>query len=154
MKRLLLGLVIVCLGSLYVAAQTEVSIKLHNSTDQSFTISDYGKIYFENGYLYISEGTGTPYSFEIANIQKMTFSHTVDIEDIATADMKIYPNPANGYIKIEGKNFDNHYQIYSMDGSLVLSGRSNNGESIDITSLRKGLYLINVDGQTFKITKL
>ena len=76
MKRLLLGLVIVCLGSLYVAAQTEVSIKLHNSTDQNFTVSDYGKIYFENGYLYISEGTGTPYSFEIANIQKMTFSHT------------------------------------------------------------------------------
>lgn len=154
MKKLLLGLLMGCLGLLSAKAQTEVFIQLHNSTDQNFTVSDYGKIYFENGYLYISEGTGTPYSFEVANIQKMTFSHTVSIEDIITANIKIYPNPANSYLKIESDNYDNFYQIYSMDGRLVLAGKSSNGESIDISALKKGLYLINVDGQTFKITKL
>jgi len=154
MKKLLLGIVILLLGTLPILAQTEVTLHFYNNGSQDFTVSEYGKIYFDNGYLYIDEGTSTPYSFEVANIQKMLFSHTLDIEDIATDDLRIYPNPASTYLKIESNREQNHYQIFSMEGRILQTGVCKNGESIGLSTLPQGLYLINVDGQTFKITKL
>lgn len=135
-------------------AQTDVHIHFYNTNSQNFSVSEYGKLYFENGYLFINEGSGAPYAFEVASIRKITLDHPLSIEDIVTSDLKIYPNPANSHIKIESSQDLNPYQIYAMDGRLMLSGICQNGESINVGDLSKGLYLIKVNGQTYKISKL
>lgn len=65
---------------------------------------------------------------------------TVGIENPSLFNGKIYPNPAHGYINIEG--FANsEYRIISLDGRIVQSGRiDNRTQSIDIRMIQSGLY--------------
>jgi len=135
--------------------QTEVNLQFDNASAQVFTVSEAGKLYFENGYLYIDDGTSVPYSFEVSTISKMTFNALVNIEDIEADNLKVYPNPASNYLKINNSlNSQSTYAIYSIDGRMLMSGRYSNDESIDVSHLSTGLYILKTEGQTIKISKL
>ena len=154
MKRTLCTLCLLA-GILVGFAQTEVKLQFYNSGDQSFTVSDAGKIYFDNGYMLIDEGSGTPYSFLISDIKKMLFEHTTSVETIETNNFRIYPNPTSSYIVISSDQItDIPYQIFALDGRMVLSGISHSDEIISVSMLPQGLYLLKIDGKTFKISKL
>ena len=136
-------------------AQTDVEILFHNSSSLNFTVSDAGKIYFNNGYLLIDEGTGTPFSFLVSDIKKMMFDHVTSVETIETPNFRIYPNPATSYIRISNdQNTDIPYQLFALDGRLVLSGLAHSDEPISLIALPNGLYLLKIDDKTFKISKL
>lgn len=136
-------------------AQTDVEIQFFNSGTQTFTVSDAGKIYFDNGYMLIDEGNGIPYSFPIPDIKKVMFDHITSVEILETSDIRIYPNPVTNYLRISSEhNTDIPYQIYALDGRLVLAGTAHSEESISMNNLSKGLYLLKIDGKTFKISKL
>lgn len=135
--------------------QTEVNLHFSSGSDQIFTVSEAGKLFFENGYLYIYDGTSVPYSFEVSSISKMTFNTLVNIEDIATDNLRVYPNPVSNYLKIHNAlNAQSTYAIYAMDGRLLLSGRYSNDNPIDISYLSTGLYILKTEGQSIKISKL
>jgi len=132
-----------------------VEIQFYNSSTQTFTVSDAGKLYFDNGYLMIDEGNGAPFSFLVSDIQKMMFNHLTSVETIKTPLFRIYPNPATTYLKISSDRMENiPYQLYTLDGRLLMSGTSQNDETISVTTLSQGLYLLKIDGKTFKISKL
>lgn len=154
MKRLLCTtclLICIFLGH----AQTEVEIQFHQSGSLTFTVSDAGKIYFDNGYMLVDEGDGTPYSFLVSDIKKMMFNHLTSVETIETPSFRIYPNPATAYLNISSDHQEDiPYQIFALDGRLMMSGTVQSNESISIAALSKGLYLLKIDGRTFKISKL
>ena len=157
MKQLRLFLIILSLGfmSASLQAQTVVTISFHTAADQILTVSESGKLYFSDQYLYVNEGSGIPYSFLLSAISKITFAEGSGVEDIVTDQIHIYPNPANDYIRIH--NFQgplSTYSLYSYDGRLLLSGTCQNDEPISLSRYAKGLYLLKVDGLTFKISKL
>lgn len=59
-------------------------------------------------------------------------------------DIEIYPNPANDQIFVSNKNNKNlHYTIYSITGVLLKSGMISNGNSINISELNEGFYIIH-----------
>lgn len=135
--------------------QTDVKIQTLSSGTQTFTVSDAGKIYFDNGYMLVDEGNGIPYSFPISDIKKVMFDHITSVETLETSDIRIYPNPVTNYLRISSEhNTDIPYQIYALDGRLVLAGTAHSEESISVNTLSKGLYLLKVDGKIFKISKL
>ncbi len=156
MKRLLICIVLLSCFALSSMAQTEVTLHFNNNaSSQSFNISEAGKLYFDNGYLYIDDGTMVPYSFEVSTIQKVLLASTMEIEEIVTPDFNIYPNPASSFLRISSSDHSNTaYQIFSLDGRLMLSGVCMPEESIDVSHLSNGLYLVKVNNKTFKITKL
>lgn len=154
MKKSFLCLVLILLCGFASKAQTQVTLHFYNAGSQEFSVSEAGKIYFDNGYLYIDDGNTVPYSFQVSMIRKMLFAAPVSIDEIETPDFKIYPNPANNFIKISSNRPEISYQIFTMDGRLIMTGSCGNEENINISALSKGLYLIKVDGQTFKISKL
>lgn len=153
-KALLLSATIFVLASLRLAAQTEVSLYLHDSSVQTFSVNETGKIYFDNERLFIDDGTAVPYSFEVSSIRKMRFDAPVGIEDITTPEFKIYPNPVGSFLKISGTSYPVHYEIFAMDGRLMMVGNSNSETTLDMSSFAKGLYLIKINGKTFKISKI
>ncbi len=60
----------------------------------------------------------------------------------------IYPNPANDFVKITGLN-NGIVNIYSLSGQKLKSVPvSVKDQRVDISDLRKGTYLINIDGNT------
>lgn len=54
----------------------------------------------------------------------------------------IFPNPTSGKLQINKSNFTS-YQVYSLNGKVVLHGVLNNRE-IDISSLPRGIYLLKL----------
>jgi len=137
------------------AQTTTVEVKLQGGGSQSYEMGLTGKLYFQNDYLFIDDGLNSPYSIQISNIEKILFSYDASIEDIETSECKVYPNPVSSFLKISSTHTDiNEYQLLAIDGRTLLVGRSLNDEAINVSSLPKGLYLLKVNGQTFKITKL
>jgi hypothetical protein len=80
-------------------------------------------------------------------------------QSVASASMKVYPNPANNNFKLEftpaKKSNSNSYSIYSIYGSLIFHKELGTlsekySEMIDISSLSDGMYIIELmtDGVT------
>ena len=102
----------------------------------------------------VDDGDNIPFSFPLSDIRKVLFSGTTSVEAIESDHIRIYPNPATTFLRISSdRNSDSRYQIFSIDGRLLMSGVCKQEETINISRLPKGLYLIKVDDKTFKISK-
>ena len=78
------------------------------------------------------------------------------INDIKNSNIKIYPNPTNNIINIEGlnKNENNTIQIFDVQGKLVITKTINEKGTIDISELNKGVYLIKIGEVAQRIVKM
>ena len=66
-------------------------------------------------------------------------------------DISIYPNPTNGIINIRtNSGVMPELKLYSLDGRLLLQTY---GNELDLSGYAKGMYLLYVNGNTFKIVK-
>jgi hypothetical protein len=70
-------------------------------------------------------------------------------------EIKLYPQPARGTVYLQSQNNIMQYEIYSIQGQTLQSGNIENN-SLDISSLPTGLYLIKVsdDQGRSKVLKL
>ena len=71
-------------------------------------------------------------------------------------NIKIYPNPSNDFINIEGlnKNENTVIKLYDLQGKLILSSEVKEKGSIDISELNNGVYVILIGDMTHKIIKM
>jgi hypothetical protein len=78
------------------------------------------------------------------------------INDIKNSKIKIYPNPTNNIINIEGlnKNENNTIQIFDVQGKLVISKTINERGTIDLSELNKGIYVIKIGEVAQRIVKM
>jgi hypothetical protein len=89
----------------------------------------------------------------------LTVSGTVAINEINTPQLSVYPNPANSNITINVNPslVGSIYYITDLLGKSVLSGKLQNETSeVNIDTLAKGMYLLNISGNsrnTLKIVK-
>jgi hypothetical protein len=68
--------------------------------------------------------------------------------------VKVAPNPAQEFIYLLGKNYQNQTAtIYDAVGKVVLRSIINSNQSIDVNSLSKGIYFVEVAGQRVKFVK-
>ncbi|MGB0868421.1 MAG: T9SS type A sorting domain-containing protein [Flavobacteriales bacterium] len=59
-------------------------------------------------------------------------------------DVKLYPNPANDFIQIIGNYSDENIEIYNILGEKVMGNQYPINGEIDIRTLNKGLYILNI----------
>ncbi len=57
--------------------------------------------------------------------------------------VKIYPNPATHYQRMEGSLEISNYSIYSILGKEILNGKASNNQ-IDVSQLKKGTYILKL----------
>jgi hypothetical protein len=76
--------------------------------------------------------------------------------DIKNPNIKIYPNPTNNIINIEGldKNEINTIQIFDVQGKLVITKNINEKGTIDLSELNKGIYVIKIGELAQRIVKM
>ena len=77
------------------------------------------------------------------------YSKTIVLETSASKasnNIVVFPNPANDNLTINviGLNKEIKYNIVNAIGQIMLSGNTPNNEKIDINSLAKGMYFVNV----------
>ncbi len=72
----------------------------------------------------------------------------------ADLGLKIYPNPVANQLFIQHQNFNGQgeFQIYDLNGRMVLSDNANSGLfSVDVSHLSQGVYVVhfNTNGQRY-----
>ena len=90
-----------------------------------------------------------------------SISLSTNVNIIRDFPLKIYPNPTEGLIYIEGENWwgQMHYTISSLGGQIVLTGFKNFMSPIEMHELSPGIYIIhaiNSKGENYraKIVKI
>ena len=85
-------------------------------------------------------------------IKQQDLSNTQDL----LLQTRVYPNPTHGIITIESGEIIRSVQVYSLSGSMMgsFNNLNNNKETIDLSSLHPGVYLLRINGSsTLKITR-
>ena len=79
-----------------------------------------------------------------------TFLTTSDYKEIP---LKMYPNPTQSEIRFSGVIKKQNFEIYSLDGKLMLKGVYEPGTSINISKFKTGDYIIKINNSIYKIIK-
>lgn len=118
------------------------------------------KFTFSNNNLLINYLSGPAETYSLSNISKLSFKSAITgVDELSlsgTTTLKVYPNPVTDIIYIQNAPEVTYtVSIYRISGSLVLTTKLSSGtKSIDVSYLASGLYLLNVNGLTFKFVKL
>ncbi len=156
-KYLILGLTILFLSISQTFAQsTGVTVKLLDNSEQQFTLTNTGKFYFQNGMIMIDEGNGSVTPIAVSTIRRITLQAGSGIESFSTdASLLVYPNPTSDKLFFASEQVKTvEVAIYSMSGQLLMKSQTTTAESIDVSSLSKGIYIIKINEQTLKFSKL
>lgn len=77
----------------------------------------------------------------------LEFGMTTSIQSTTELpEIGLYPNPANNLLSINGLNGSADLKIYNQLGQCVLQQMTFLGETIDVTPLASGVYMVQVDG--------
>jgi hypothetical protein len=106
-------------------------------------IPGYYNLTFSNTLLSNPKSENILYSPEngILNIQKITTEITQETDN---KDVKIYPNPATESFHIYGIKGTASLKLIDINGKETLIKEIKNNESVSVSSLPKGLYLIKL----------
>lgn len=85
--------------------------------------------------------------------QKLSFP-SMGVHALIQETLTIYPNPTTGLLNVETNEIiSKNYIVYNIYGGICKQGVFTN-DQIDISTLNPGIYLLSIDGVTFKIVKL
>jgi hypothetical protein len=77
---------------------------------------------------------------------------TASINDVSGVDVKVYPNPTTGLVNISTNENINSIAVHDLLGRKVLASQTNL-ETVDISSLKKGIYLLQLNLEKGQLTK-
>ncbi|MDA3893917.1 MAG: family 16 glycosylhydrolase [Salinivirgaceae bacterium] len=154
-------------NGLYVSSENGQSAMMCNRNSiggwEAFKWVDLGNYQFalqgSNG-MYVSSENGTTGMMcnrnSIGGWETFTFATTAKSAEIATAITQektvidIYPNPVVNIINIPNVKESDMSTIYDSKGSKVLEIK---GKSANVSDLKNGIYLLNMNGKTKKFIK-
>ncbi len=91
----------------------------------------------------------------IINEYQTSFSgFNTGVNSISKKAIKVYPNPANNYLMIDGMTMINKISIIDAQGKLVKVILNPTSNKINIEGLSQGTYYITIDGHSSKFIKL
>ena len=119
------------------------------SSEQSISLPTIQKITFSEGNALVATTDGQTYTYPLSELQKMSFTAT------ATA-IKALPSKADklsykrNTLRVNGTGI---LHIYNAAGMLVQMAHVKDGANINLGTLPKGIYVVNMGEQTIKIQK-
>ena len=137
-------------------AQNSMLIQLKSGSVLSYTLASTSKISFlNNNLLYAPDNSSTA----IDQITKITFGVTSGTNDVNenNVTLGVSPNPAHDYIVLTNliSSENGKVSIYSATGvQVILRQISSSTETVDVSSLPQGIYIVRVNNQTAKFIKL
>jgi hypothetical protein len=100
----------------------------------------------------MQDETGTN-DIDVYSVDFSTTAGTATEVEAENPVVKIYPNPAREYIRLEGVPTGSRVEIYDISGKKVYEVRGFRGGAVDISELRPGVYNVRVIGKGYLLTK-
>ena len=152
MKKILLLFVTGATLSLPSAAQN----LLINGKDGSTTdlnLENLRKITFSKGNMKASYSDGTYSEYALSTIGKLAFETGTGLNSIEIMDGHLAYSSQNGTAFVTDSKGSN-LTVYNISGKVVLQKQiSTDAESVDLSGLQDGFYLLKLNGITVKIRK-
>lgn len=114
------------------------------------------KILFKLGYAFFGEaGTGVSYivAYSLKNPLNtdtlrldLTARDLVSARSIDKSSLRVYPNPAKDKVFVDYNTANYTVNVYDILGNLKISKNINKGESIAVSELATGVYVVRVEG--------
>jgi len=67
-----------------------------------------------------------------------------NLTSVISSSPLVFPNPCQDFIALPTLFSGLNFEIYQMNGQLVMSGQATNDSKIVLTSLEKGTYLLKI----------
>ena len=142
------------------AQTTDITVRFRTNVNSTPALmQDVKKFYFESENVVFKLGDGTTTTFAMTDVKKMTLAYNEpelqDIEELS-ANEGLYPNPVSDmlYFNFNNVGADVAMQIYSATGQLVKEANLSSDGAVDVSDLNEGLYIVKIDGKTYKFSKL
>lgn len=86
----------------------------------------------------------------------ITINKTTGLNTAYHSNIKIYPNPSNKIIYLEGLavNENTLVEIFDLQGKLILANRIEETGKIDISAIEKGVYILKIRDLVQRIVKM
>ena len=126
--------------------------KLLAVKDTIIRATDEGKYSVIGKNVYKVKSTTTP-------LTCLSAESSLNVVSYDDKGLSVYPNPSNGRFTLESRyDLDKVIiTIYTMDGRLIQEGKIellNAQKVLDLSGLREGTYILRVESNSFKISKL
>lgn len=138
-------------------AQTVLTVVEVNGLSNDLELTTASSIVFGIDSLFIIPRVNVDdeMKFHFSEVSKLYFSESI-INNVQNLDYKkcfLYPNPVGDFFTIAGEFDNDQLFIYSMTGDEVMCLRYNSNNPVDVSSLKPGSYLIQIDNQYGKFIK-
>lgn len=152
--RTLLLFLFMTIISFSVIAQKNITIQYRDNQEITYSINNNSKLNFLDNDLIISQPSGNIYYFDIDNIRKVYFSNSNSLSNTPPQNnINLYPNPSNSIINLSNIKSNTLISIYNIKGVLVRSEIIYQDQSINISNLNNGIYIVKVGNKEFKLVK-
>ena len=151
-------LLVLLLGMAFAMSAHADSYKLvlwQNNGNQigSFNLKHNPKVTFSGSEVIVTTASADVYYYGLTDMWKFTYEKTTGINNILVDDNSVKIN--DDAIVFSALKRGSQITVYAVNGMLLMSKTvAEAGEyAFPISSLSQGVYMVNVDGETFKIVK-
>lgn len=138
------------------AQSTQVVVTLNDGTEQNYAMTEADRMYFEDNTILVietAEYKGTA-RISLADIRKITCQEVEGLDETSSLDVAFFPNPVHDKVTFRNVRGKQTVKIYALDGRLIKATQIDDNQTVDVSTLPQGLYLVNVNYNTFKMMKL
>lgn len=83
--------------------------------------------------------------------KKLIFANELtSIEEMGEISLYVYPNPVVNTLNVVGVEEDTYLSVFNLNGQCI---KQEKGNLIDVTSLNKGVYILQVNNKFVKFIK-
>ena len=156
MKKLLLSTLALA-GCMAASAQDQptMSIDFGDGHVYDTEIMSLQKITFEDGHMILHNTDESAAEFAVGDVQKIIFKgvETSIKNTVATPESQLAFAFDGQNIRVSGLDKRAGATVCSTSGTVVARQTVENGQSINVAQLAKGVYVLSVNGKTFKFAK-
>lgn len=144
-------------ATLLLSSSIKAESFLLNTKDGKITnlnLTNLRKLTFSNGNMVATYDSGEYTTYALSTIGKLSFEQNLGFSSIEIMENRLAYSAEAALIAVS-ESQNQKLSIFSTSGQLIeerIIGSSY--ETIDISHLRSGIYLVRLNGKTIKITKL
>lgn len=152
MNKLLLATIAV-LAAAPVFGQ-DLIVSKTDGTTASLDLEKIHKISFSEGNMVATSIEGTNLStYTLSAISMLQFTNSTDVDAVEIMDGRISYSAAAGVAYVSG-SAGQTFSVFNLSGSTLLTQPiESDSESVDLSALQSGVYLLRLGSKTIKIVR-